>query len=80
MILNLFTKIEITSHEIKIWRFKKFIQFKISEIETIYYDKGLSIKLKNQYIKIPEYTNLNEYDLFYELKEMGINGSEHSSD
>ena len=77
---NLSTKITIKANEILIAQNNKVSKLNISEIEYVYYDRGLSFNLNGDYVKIPEYTSLNELELFKELKSMGLNCHEHSSD
>jgi hypothetical protein len=79
-ILNFRTEIEVKGDEIIIKEFRKIRIIKIKEIVNVYYDKGLSIELKDDYFSIPRNTTLNDYDLYKDFEKLGLNCNEHSSD
>lgn len=50
------------------------------DISKAYYDKRLTLELGKDSIMMPENTKLSQYSLFLELKALGVECHEHTSD
>lgn len=74
------SSIYITNNSIVFYHLGKKTEVKLMDISKAYYDKRLTLELGKDSIMMPENTKLSQYSLFLELKALGVECHEHTSD